>query len=217
MTTETLKEFILEGTEMEITNCYTFLGSVITRDGYNYNEINRRLLIRRMVMTKLEKIMKDQDVKKNTKIKIAETVIFPAVTYGSESWMIRRKERKKNDAFVLQMWRKILRVQWTEKRTNFSVLEEVKPKRSLEATILQLKLQYFGHVMRAEGSLEWYIMLGRVTGYRRQGKPRMRWLDSIKEATGLRLDALKEAVQDRKKWRMLVEEKTGNRECTNVK
>jgi len=97
-------------------------------------------------------------------------------------------------------------------RTNFSVLEEVK----LEATILRLKLRNFGHVMRAKGSLEWDIMLGQVTGYRRQGKPRIRWLDSIKEATGLRLGVLKGAVQYRKKWHMLVEEKTGNRERTNV-
>jgi hypothetical protein len=170
-----------------------------------------------MVMTKLEKIMKDQDVKKATKIKVAETVIFPAVTYGSDSWMVRNKERKKIDAFELWMWRKILRVPWTEKRTNFSVLEEVKPKRSKEATILQLKLRYFGHVMQAEGSLERDIMFGQVAGYRRQGKPRMRWLDSIKEATGLRLDVLKEAVQHRNKWRMLVEEKTRNRERRNVK
>ena len=101
--------------------------------------------------------------------------------------------------------------------TNFSVLEEVKPKRSLEAAILRLELRYFGHVMRAEGSLDRNIMLAQVAGYRKQGKPRMRWLDSIKEAIGLRLDALKEAVQDRKKWRMLVEQKTRNREHTNVK
>jgi hypothetical protein len=140
MTRGTLKEFIFEGTEMEITNCYTFLGSIITRDGYDYKEINRRLSIGRMVMTKLEKIMKDQDVKKDTKIKIAETVIFPAVIYGSESWTMRKKERKKIDAFELWTWRKILRVPWTEKRTNFSVLEEVKPKRSKEATIFRLKL-----------------------------------------------------------------------------
>ena len=93
----------------------------------------------------------------------------------------------------------------------------MKPRRSLEAAILRLKLRYFGHVMRAEGLMRRDIMLGQVAGYRRQGKPQMRWLDSIKEATGLRLDALKEAVQDRKKWRMLVEEKTRNRERTNVK
>jgi hypothetical protein len=191
MTTGTLKKFILEGTEMEITNCYTFLGSIITRDGYDYKEINRRLSIGRMVMTKLEKMMKDQDVTKATKIKIAETVIFPAVTYGSESWTVRKKERKKFDTFELWTWRKILRVPWTEKRTNFSVLDEIKPKRSLEAAILRLKLRYFGHVMRAEGSLKRNIMLGQVAGYKMQGKPRMRWLDSIKEATGLRFDALK--------------------------
>ena len=98
---------------------------------------------------------------------------------------------------------------WTEKRTNFSVLEDVKPKSSLEATILRLKLRYFGHVMGAKRSLERDIMLGKVEGHRKQGKPRMRWLDSIKEA--------KEAVQDRKKWRTLVEEKTRNRVRTNVK
>ena len=109
MTTGNPKEFILEGTEMEITN-YTFLGSIITRDGYDYKEVNRRLLIGRMAMTKLAKIMKDQDVKKATKIKIAERVIFPAVTYRSECWTVRKKERKKIDAFELWMWRKILRV-----------------------------------------------------------------------------------------------------------
>ena len=115
------------------------------------------------------------------------------------------------------MCRRILRVSWTEKRTNLSVLEEVKPKRSLEATIFRLKLHYFGHVMRAKGSLERDIMLGQVAGYRRQGKRRIRWLDSIKEATGLCLGVLKEAVQDGKKWHMLVEEKTRDRERTNVK
>jgi len=115
------------------------------------------------------------------------------------------------------MWRRILRVSWTEKRTNVSVLEEVKPKRSLEATILKLKLRYFGNVMRAKRSLERDIMLGQVAGHRKQGKPRMRWLDSIKKATGLRLEDLREAVQDRKKWRTMVEEKTRNRERTNVK
>ena len=138
------------------------------------------------------------------------------MTYGSESWMVRKKERKKIDAFELWMWWRILRVPWTEKRTNLSVLEEVKPKISIEATILRLKLRYFGHVMRVKGSLEWDIMLGQVAGYRRQGKLWIRWLDSIKEATGLCMGVLK-AVHDRKKWRMLVEEKTRIRERTNVK
>jgi len=112
---------------------------------------------------------------------------------------VRKKERKKIYAFELWMWRRILRVPWTEKRTNLSVLEDVKPTRSLEATILRLKLRYFGHVMRAQRSLERDIMLGQVEGRRKQGKSRMRWLDSIKEATGVRLEDLREAVQDRKK------------------
>ena len=108
------------------------------------------------------------------KIKIAETIIFPTVTYGSESWTVRKKGRKKIVAFELRMWRRILRVPWTEKKTNLSVLEDVKPKRSLEATIFRLKLRYFGHVMRTKRSLEQNIKLGQVAGNRRQGKPRTR-------------------------------------------
>jgi hypothetical protein len=117
MTTGTLNEFILDGTEIEITSYLTFLGSIITRDGYDNKEINRRLSIGRMAMTKLEKIMKDQDVKKATKIKIAETIIFLTVTYGSESWTVRKKERKKIDAFELWTWRRILRVPWRREQT----------------------------------------------------------------------------------------------------
>jgi len=108
MTTGTLNEFILDGTEIEVTSYHTFLGSIITRDGYDNKEINRRLSIGRMAMTKLEKTMKDRDVKKATKIKIAETIIFLTVTYGSESWTVRERERKKIDAFELWMWRRIL-------------------------------------------------------------------------------------------------------------
>jgi hypothetical protein len=104
-----------------------------------------------MAMTKLGKIMKDWDVMVATKIKIAETIIFPIVTYRSESWMVRKKDRNKIDAFELWAWRRILRAPWTERRINLSILEEVKPKRSLEAKILRLKLCYFGHVMRAKG------------------------------------------------------------------
>jgi hypothetical protein len=108
MATGALNEFILDGTEIEITSYHTFLGSIITRDGYDNKEINRRLSIGRMAMAKLEKIMKDWDVKKATKIKIADTVIFPTVTYGSESWTVRKRERKKIGDFELWTWRRIL-------------------------------------------------------------------------------------------------------------
>lgn len=217
MTTGTLNKFTLDGTEIEIVNCYTFLGTIISRDGYVHKEINRRLSSGRLAMTKLEKIMKDQDVTVATKVKIAETMIFPIVTYGSESWTMRKKERKKIDAFELWTWRSILGAPWTDRRTNLSILDEVQPRRSLEAIITRLKLRYFGHIMRTNRSMERDIMLGQVERYRRQGRPRLRWMDSIKEITGLHLEKLKEIVQDRKKWRLLVEEKTRNRERTNVK
>jgi hypothetical protein len=160
--------------------------------------------------------MKDRDVKKATKIKIEETIILPTVPYGSESWTALKKERKNIDAFELWTWRRILRVSWTKKRTNLSVLEDVNPKRSLEVNNPPITVTLFWSRHESK-SLERDIMLGKVAGHRKQGKPRMRWLDSIKDATGLRLDDLREAVQDRKKWRTLVEEKTRNRERTNVK
>jgi hypothetical protein len=108
ITTGTLNDFVMDGTEIEITSYHTFLGSIITRDGYDNKEISKRLSIGRMAMTKLEKIMKDRDVMKATKIKIAETIIFPTVTYGRESWTVRKRERKKMDAFELWTWRRIL-------------------------------------------------------------------------------------------------------------
>jgi len=111
----------------------------------------------------------------------------------------------------------MLRTPWTDRRTNTSIIDEVKPKRSLEATITQLKLRYFGHVMRTNGKLERDIMIGQIDGCRRQGRPRLRWMDSIKENTGFGLEKLKEIVKDRNKWRRLVEEKTRNRERTNTK
>ena len=144
-------------------------------------------------------------------------MIFPIVTYGSESWTVRKKERKKIDAFELWTWRRMLRTPWTDRRMNASIIDEVKPKRSLEATITQLKLRYFGHVMRTNGTLERDIMIGQVDGCRRQGRPRLRWMDSIKENTGFGLEKLKEIVKDRNKWCRLVDEKTTNRERTNIK
>jgi hypothetical protein len=136
MTTGALNKYILDGTKIEIVNSYTFLGTIITRDGYDHKEINTRLSMGRPAMIKPEKLMKDRDVMVATKIKIAETIILRIVTYRSESWTVQKKDRKKSDAFELWTWRKILRVPWTERRTNLSVLEEIKHKRSLEATII---------------------------------------------------------------------------------
>jgi hypothetical protein len=128
MTTGNLNNFILDGTEIEIIDSYTFLGAIITRDGSMSKEINRRISSGRLAMIKLEKIMKDRDVTATTKCKIVETMIFPIVTYGSESWTLRKKERKKIDAFELWTWRRMLRTPWTDRRTNASIIDEVKPK-----------------------------------------------------------------------------------------
>jgi len=181
MTKGTLNEFILDGTEIEISSYHTFLGSIITRDRYDNKEMSRRLSIGRKAVTKLEKSMKDRDIKKATKIKIAGTIIFPTVKYGSESLTVRKSEMKKIYAFELWTWRRILGLLWTEKRTNFSVLEDVNPKRSLEATVLRLKLRYFCHVMRAKRSLERDIILGQVEGHRKQGKPQMQGLTASRK------------------------------------
>jgi hypothetical protein len=139
---------------------------MISRDGYDSKEINRRLWMGRVAITKLDKILKDSDIRKGTETKIVETLVFPAVTYGSESWTARKKDRKRIDAFELWTWRRMLRIPWTARRTNLSVVEEVKPKRTLEATILRQKLRYFGHGMRAKLPLGRDIMLGQVAGDR---------------------------------------------------
>jgi hypothetical protein len=127
MTTGTTREFALGRTKVEVTDCYIFLGSMISRDGSDSKEINRRLSMGRAAI-KLDKILKDSDIRKGTKIKIAETLVFPAVTYGSESWMVRKRDRKRIDAFELWTWRRMLRIPWIARRTNLSVVEEVKPK-----------------------------------------------------------------------------------------
>jgi hypothetical protein len=217
MTTGNLNKFKLDGTEIEIIDSYTYLGTIITRDVSTSKEINRRISSGRLVMIKLEKIMKDRDVMATTKSKIVKTMIFPIVTYGSESWMVRKKETKKIDAFELWTWIRMLRTTWTDRRTNASIIDGVKPKRSSVATITRLKLWYFGHVMRTNGTLGRDIMIGQVDGSRRQGRPHLRWMDSIKENMGFGMEKLREIIKDRNKWRRLVEEKTRNRERTNIK
>jgi hypothetical protein len=150
---------------------------MISRDGSDSKEINRRLSMGRVGIAKLDQIFKDSDITKVTKIKIVETLVFTVVTYGSMCWTVRKRDWKRIDAFELWTWRRMLRIPWTARRTNLSVAEEVKPKRTLEAMILREKLRYFGHVMRAKLPLGWDIMLGQVARCRRQGKPRMRWMD----------------------------------------
>uniref|UniRef100_A0A670JUB4 Reverse transcriptase domain-containing protein n=1 Tax=Podarcis muralis TaxID=64176 RepID=A0A670JUB4_PODMU len=204
MATGPITSWQTEGEEMEAVRDFTFLGSMITADGDSSHEIKRRLLLGIKAMTNLDSILKSRDITLPTKVRIVKAMVFPVVMYGSESWTIKKADRQRIDAFELWCWRRLLRVPWTARRSNLSILKEISPECSLEGQILKLRLQYFGHLMRREDSLEKTLMLGKMEGTRRRGRQRTRWLDSVLEATSMSLTKLQEAVEDRSAWRALV-------------
>ena len=158
---------------------FIFGGSKITADGDCSHEIKRRLLLGRKVVTSLDSILKNRDITLSTKVHLVKAMVFPVVMYGCESWTVKKAEHQGIDAFELWCWRRLLRVPWTARRSNQSILKEISPGCSLEGLMLQLKLQYFGDLMRKVDSLEKTLMLGGIGGRRRRGRPRMRWLDGI--------------------------------------
>ena len=153
--------------------------SKITAYGDCSHEIKRRLLLRRKAMTNLDSILKSRDITLPTKICLIKAMVFPVVMYGCESWTIKKAEHQKTDAFELWHWRRPLRVPWTARRSNQSILKEISPEYSLEGLMLKLKLWYFGHLMRRTDSFEKTLMLGKIEGRRRRGRQKMRWLDGI--------------------------------------
>ena len=155
------------------------MGSKITADGDCSHEMKRHFLLGRKAMTNLDSILKSRDITLPTNVHLVKATVFPVVMYGFESWTIKKAECQRIDAFEVWCWRRLLRVPWTARRSNQSILKETSPEYSLEGLILKLKLRYFGHLMRRTDSLGKTLMLGKFEGWRKRGRQRMRWLDGI--------------------------------------